>query len=154
MRMTNSHAEGFTLPEMMISISLGLFLSILLIKIYLWQGELHRTMEDMIFLDHHGMLVLSIVEPVIRSAEKIKIQKWGEGNKIIVNSEFQSAYYAEKNAFWIKKEGDNPIELSSGVENFQAVRRSDVIHITVNLKAPHGLKATFCENITPENEKS
>ena len=69
----SSKIKGFTLPEMLISISLGLFLSIMLIKIYLWQDQLHRQMQDMIFLDHNGILAMQILSNNIRSTnEKIK----------------------------------------------------------------------------------
>ena len=150
--MTNK-SRGFTLPEMLISISLGLFLSILLIKIYLWQYDLHHQMDDMIFLDRHGILILNILGSAIRSAESIKIQKFEKGNKIIINKN-QVAYYPKNNGFYIKKKDDIELALSSDVKNLRAMRKFGAINITLDLIAPHGLQATLYENIKPENEKN
>jgi prepilin-type N-terminal cleavage/methylation domain-containing protein len=154
-------SKGFTLPEMLISISLGLFLSVLLIKIYLWQIDLNHKMEDMIFIDHNGFLALQILKNAIKSAEEVKVEnsnkliifrrksKTEHGKKISITNK----YFSKNNELIRESTSDNILALISGITKLTTIQNPSYIIIQLELTAPHKMTAKIQETVPYENKK-
>jgi prepilin-type N-terminal cleavage/methylation domain-containing protein len=162
MRKDKIKTKGFTLPEMLISISLGLFLSIMLIKIYLWQDQLHRQMQDLIFLDHNGLLAMQILANTIRSTNKeIKIIQNGHEMEIQekdnhTDKNIKSTYLIVNHALRrirSAKSGADTLDLVSGVDKFTAefVDNHKAIKIQLHLTAPYLMTEELKETVYLEN---
>jgi prepilin-type N-terminal cleavage/methylation domain-containing protein len=156
-KLNKTQSSGFTLPEMLISISLGLFLSILLIKIYLWQAELHHEMDDMIFLDHNSFLALEMLGHEIREADYITISKQGAVIDFSYK-DYKDSYYIQENELYrsrkIPKKSDDNIGLISGVTKFHAIQKGKSVTVTLNLIAPNKMTEIISRTFELENEKS
>lgn len=159
MRKNKIKTKGFTLPEMLISISLGLFLSVLLIKIYLWQDQLQRQMQDMIFLDHNGLLAMQILANTIRSTdEKIKIIQNNHEIEIQevdknTNKNIKTTYLIVNHALRRARPIKNSVDLVSGVDKLTAdfIDHNQVVKIQLHLTAPDGMTEELGESVYFEN---
>lgn len=159
MRKNKIKTKGFALPEMLISISLGLFLSILLIKIYLWQDQLQRQMQDMIFLDHNGLLAMQILANTIRSTnEKIKIIQKNHEVEIQeidknTNKNIKTTYLIVNHALRRARPIKNSVDLVSGVDKLTAdfIDNNQAVKIQLYLTAPDGMTEELRESVYFEN---
>jgi len=170
MRINNilTKIKGFTLPEMLISISLGLFLSIMLIKVYLWQDQLHRQIQDMIFLNHNGLLAMHILADSIRSTnEKIKItqnnhemeiQEKNNNSDNDENKNIKTTYDINKDTKALRRTRPgnkryDPLDLASGVDQLTAefVDSHKAIKIQLHLTAPYLMTEELKETVYLEN---
>jgi prepilin-type N-terminal cleavage/methylation domain-containing protein len=114
--------KGFSLTEMLIALSLGLLMMTLLFKVYEIQLGLHHKIEDMVFLDHHGVLAMKILK-----------NEYGEGE-----------FKVKNRGLWYKKSGAPDFqEVVSGVESLSFDKDS----MTITVRAPQGAYATFSEKI-------
>ncbi len=158
-----SKIQGFTLPEMLISISLGLFLSIMLIKVYLWQDQLQRQMQDMIFLNHNGLLAMQMLAHTIRvTDEQIKIIQ--NGHKIEIqekdktNKNIKTSYDINEGTKSLRRtrpgeKKPDTLDVVSGIDSLTAdfVKNNQAVKIQLHFTAPYGMTEKLKEIVFFEN---
>jgi len=142
----NIKSSGFTLTEMLLALGLSLFFITLLIKIYYWHTDVQHKIDDMIFLDHNGVLAMLILEDNIRRSSSIDIQP----NKIILSHKI---FYIHQTGisdglFFIEKNQRIPTEIIPGITKLE-VKKLDknVIKIKIEINAPYGSTEAFVKKI-------
>jgi len=121
----HENSRGFSLTELLVTMSLALLISSLIFKVYEMQMKIYHKMEDIVFLDQNGVLAMKILK-----------NEYGKGEFDVVNH----ALRFKKN-----KSNGGPQEVVSGVESLSYANN----RITIEMKAPQGMKATFSEMISP-----
>jgi prepilin-type N-terminal cleavage/methylation domain-containing protein len=142
----NHSSKGFSLTEMLISLALSLFIMTLLIKIYHWHTVVQHKIDDMVFLDHQGVLAMLILENNVQHSDQIKIQP----NKIILSQKTFFIHQTDisNGLFYFEKNQKNSVEVISGVTQLNCVwLTKHLLKIKIELIAPYGLKSTFSQII-------
>lgn len=140
------YSSGFSLTESLIALSLSIGMIALLIKLYFWQVQIQHKMDDMVFLDHNGVIAMLVLGDNTRKTDKAKITTGL--NKIIFSNKL--FYIKSKGLYFIenKNQSQQAVEIVSGADQLQAKWINQyALKISVNLVAPYGMSENFTEVI-------
>lgn len=143
--MMNHKQSGFTLINCLISLSLGLFLLTLLLKLYLWQLRIYHQISDMVFIDHQGVIAIGMLSNSILHAKKIKL---AEHSIAVTDRLTTHTYFTKNKKFYLKHAQDNAIEIVSGIEQLKvSLINNQKINMHIYVHAPYGETAVFSKNV-------
>ncbi len=142
--------RGFTLTELLISMSLSVLLASIIMKSIFAMNQIFHQISDQVFLDHHGVIAMTVMENQIKSAVNIELSK--------------NSIQADKVRFFISKSNvqempglflKNDRSTTEFVPNLDSLnakwRDKKHLHIQIHLIAPYGLQETFGKTVELNN---
>jgi len=140
-----NNQNGFSLLEILLSLSIGLFLVAMMIKLYGLQESLHYDVQSLSQLNHRAIIArLILTNEVKNSTRPVNILE--QGHKIEVD---HKVFYVSKDGLYIKKNNDFSVELVPGIKNLTAKNINNTIEIsfTVFIKEKlHETKGLYINN--------
>ncbi|MDX2163856.1 MAG: hypothetical protein SFW07_00375 [Gammaproteobacteria bacterium] len=126
-----------TLLELLLSLSIGLFLASLLLKLFSLQETLHQDVNNLSVLNRHALTTRLILTREIESAKVIQI--------LNNNHEFKAdntLFYINKNNLYLKKAQDVAVELIPDVKNLSVALHHSQLEVSVLVYLPENQNET------------
>ncbi len=142
----NNKNKGFSLIEMMVSLSLGLFLLLILGRIYVWQLELNQQLQDLAVIQDNGRIATQLLLDNVRNAKQIIIDN---PHALQLDNVSDTIYFfARSNGLYRRVNDDKAVEMVEGINvlDFEAIKKNQQIvgvDVTLGLQGPHGLKVMW-----------
>lgn len=139
--------NGFTLTELCVGMSLSACLSLLLIKLVIWQNQLFQHISDQVFLDHHAVIAVRVMENAIKSSHQVYIAQ------NIIKTD-KAIFYVEssKKSLYLKTDKFS-VEFVPGVEVLKSNWIDNThLQLEIHLIAPYGLQETFRKIVEIKHE--
>lgn len=138
--------KGFSLIEIMVSLSLGLFLMLILGRIYIWQLELNQQLQDLASIQDNGRMATQLLLDNVRQAKQIIINNPHELQ--LDNASDTIYFFARSNGLYRRINQDKSVEMVDGVNelHFVAIKKDQQIagvDVTLALRGPNGLKVVW-----------
>lgn len=106
-----------TLLELLLSLSIGMFVIALMLKLFALQESLSQEINNLSTLNRHALTTRLILTHEIKSAKTIQIINGGHEIKID-----NKLFYLAKNNLYVKKDHDFAVELMPGVKNLMVMQ--------------------------------
>ncbi len=126
--------QGFSLLEILFSLSIGLFLIALMVKLFSLQESLHKDIVNLSTLNRHALIVRQIFTNEIEAAKNIELLD--QDHQIIIDHKI---FYSQKNNLYVKninKEKDVAVELMSNVKELVFKREPSAVTISMTVFMP------------------
>ena len=120
-----NNQNGFSILEILLSLSIGLFLVAMMVKLYALQESLHYDVQSLSQLNRRAIIARQILVNEIQAASE-QVIILDQGHKIEVDNK---VLYLNKDSLYIKKNNDFSVELVPGIKNLVAKKINHTIEI-------------------------
>jgi len=125
-----------TLLELLLSLSIGLFLASLLLKLFLLQENLHRDVSNLSLLNRHALTTRLIFTREIGSAKSIQFLS---NHEIKIDNR---VFFINKSNLMAKKDQDVAVELMPDVKNLTITQHHSQLDVSFLVYLPENQNET------------